>query len=168
MRSPCLRFLIFLLFVFAPTLIVSWLLRRRLYLDFSSFDRLEEMSVNEFAILRVVQLDFMIRTPLAWFRSIRARWFGRTGFLLRGVLVPMIPSLFSHDNRGARGFPFVHCVHITPLLVGFAARRMLARFLTGVVHSGGRLFFRRFFRRLSSGIFLHSNEVVGLSDSVRH
>lgn len=44
----------FLLLVFAPAFIVLRLLRGRLYLDFATFDRLEEMSIKNFAILRVV------------------------------------------------------------------------------------------------------------------
>ena len=48
------RHLSFLLFVFAPAFIVLWLLRGRLYLDFATFDRLEEASKKDFALLRVV------------------------------------------------------------------------------------------------------------------
>ena len=48
-----MRLLSFLIFVFAPALIVPRLVRRRFFLDFAIFDRLEEMSIKDLAILRV-------------------------------------------------------------------------------------------------------------------
>ena len=49
-----MRLLSLLLFVFAPAFIVFRLLWRSLYPDFATFDRLEEMSVKDLAILRAV------------------------------------------------------------------------------------------------------------------
>ena len=59
-----MRLLSFLLFVFAPAFIVFRLLRGRFYLDFATGYRLEEMSIKNLAILRVVGLDLVIRAPL--------------------------------------------------------------------------------------------------------